>query len=175
MKTYSKLLAMVVLAGGGAALAGMLTAGCTIRTVDCNVTPNDPICLQTDSSPPRPDAGPDGARPDASGDAAICPEIGPNGIVDFTQAFGPACNGCMQNNCCAPTVACFSDVGDGGTNIDTCNDLYQCYLDCDKGCGTDNSCFNTCVDQCNKDHPKSLPKYNDYDSCLTTKCATDCK
>jgi hypothetical protein len=172
MKT-SKLLAMLVVASGGAALAGVLSAGCTIKTVDCNVTPNDPICLTPDSST-KPDAGGDAAKPDSGGsDGGVCPQIGQGGLVDFSS-LGAQCNSCMQNNCCSPTVACFSDVGDGGTNIDVCADLYQCYVDCNTGCGNDNTCLNTCYNQCDTDHPKSIAKYNAYESCLTSKCNTEC-
>lgn len=175
MKTYSKLLAMVAVAGGGAALAGLLSAGCTIKTVDCNVTPNDPICLTPDTGP-TPDGGTD-ARADSGGDggaeAGVCPGIGPNGVVDFTS-LGAACNPCMQNNCCAPTVACFSDVGDGGKNQDTCSDLYDCYVDCNTGCGMDNGCLNTCYGTCDSTHANSTAKYTAYEDCLVQKCDKEC-
>ena len=78
-------------------------------------------------SGPRPGASQAVTQPTYSAPALSAPPPGPgacdlksNGVL--FQA--PACNVCMQNGCCAQTVACFGPAGGD------CNKLYQCIQRC---------------------------------------------
>ncbi|MFO0675986.1 MAG: hypothetical protein U0169_05595 [Polyangiaceae bacterium] len=93
---------------------------------------------------------------------------------------GTACETCMQENCCAETVACFKDNKD-------CSDLNTCVTKCgpvDRDAavipegGVKDGGFttgNACVDACYKDHPPSVDAQRAFGGCYETKCKVECK
>ena len=77
------------------------------------------------------------------------------------------CQGCMQQNCCAVTVACaITDA--------TCAQLQQCYLDCPKGGGGDGGASQACHDACSAKYPSAQTSAKAYNDCVTGRCGPAC-
>ena len=169
--TWKKLLAG---GGGTALLIGSLATlnNCTITTVDCTKTPNEPICKSTPSESGTPDTGSnkdtgtmDGSGSDGNDGAVMCAAIPSKAWWDNMQGTGP-CDQCMAANCCAVVDTCFSDLGVG----DTCGDLDDCIATCqslDAGVAA-------CVNGCYSSHPMAKPKWDAYANCQGTKCTQMC-
>lgn len=163
--TSKKLLAGV---GASALLFGAMISlnNCTITTVDCTKTPNEPICQKSDTG--TSDTGTSDAQTGDSGgndSGAMCSAIKPNGPLFFDDPNGNSkCDKCMVANCCSQAQACASD------NSDAASDTCMNYLDCLDQCGND----NTCIQACNSSYPNGKKKYDPMDTCLTQKCGVSC-
>jgi len=173
-----------LLAGcAGVAITGLFVSlsNCTVTTVDCTKTPNDPLCL------PGTDSGfdnkvTDSSMNDTSDSGNACPAIGMVGAmgvkVDYS-AYGATCNACMSSSCCMVASNCFMDTGMG----DHCADVDDCLSACVMLSGAFSYCGSidagasakqSCIDSCKQSHPTTYNTWCMQRSCMTTNCAMKC-
>lgn len=149
-----------------ACLAVAVGAACTVTsgTVD-DTTPT--------KSTPTADGGGDGGEADGGdsdggdSDGGTC-TLG----IDFSQ-LSDTCNSCAGSNCCDLVNACADDPEK--QDALNCTGYAQCFDGCQAdqlGEPTPEACVEKNCDTLAADGAKA--KYLAYNSCLDTKCTTDC-
>jgi hypothetical protein len=98
-----------------------------------------------------------------------------NGVA-FANA---ACDACMQRECCAETVACFSRAAADCRALDAC--LAPCPHEMTMiGAGGDNTTGGAgddhqgCRGSCEDAHPDSVDAQRNYHECELDHCLTEC-
>jgi hypothetical protein len=108
-----------------------------------------------DAPPPPPE---DASQPDTN----ISPP--PPMCNDARLLTGiPACDQCLEANCCAPDETC-------STSQD-CMDFVQCGNDC---FNADGGPTQACFDACTTAHPTGAQQMSALDSCISSSCGTAC-
>jgi hypothetical protein len=100
----------------------------------------------------------------AGGGLDAGPDVDASACAAFVETFMPACNFCLDVNCCDVASACFA--------VSDCFGFASCQQNCPAAPFDGGS--NPCLDACTQSYPMAQPAFGALAACLHASCAGSC-